>query len=346
MPYNRAIRLFHCLVTPIALYACEYWLPCSLTKKSLESTKNLLQSWESFRGEVIHQKMCRLILSVMKNTSRLATLGELGQYPLWNKALSLVLKYDWHLNNKISRDTISHSVVTEMKDMDSRGVDCWLTRVNKIKSLLNFKQLPSHLSQNSISNKTSKSVNSLFDRFWLDSINKVQKNGCNCPRDHNKLRFYKQFKGSFSVEPYLELVRNRNQRSFLTRFRVSSHRLRVETGRWTVPKTVYEDRICLYCDSGSVDSELHFITQCKLAEQNRNSLYIIMDSIDSNFKHLSDEAKLVYLLCPVDSLRAKLCNKYLGLLVKTRTFVDQGIPLSNVGILCLDNQGIQLVYAN
>ena len=77
-----------------------------------------------FKAEVLHQKMCRLILSVMKNTSRLATLGELGQYLLWNKALYLVLKYDWHLNNKINQETVIHSVMTEMRDMDSKGIDC------------------------------------------------------------------------------------------------------------------------------------------------------------------------------------------------------------------------------
>ena len=273
-------------------------------------------------------------------------MGELGQYPLWNKALSLVLKYDWHLSNKVSMESISHSVVTEMRGMDTRGVDCWLTRVNKVKSLLGLKQLPGHLTHNSIGKSISKSLNNLYDRFWLDSINKVQKNGCICPRDHNKLRFYKKIKGSFSVEPYMELVHNRNQRSFLTRFRVSSHRLRVETGRWTVPKTAYENRICVYCSSGSVDSELHCITQCQLTEQNRNSLYNIIGNIDNTFVNLSNEQKLAYLLCPVDSLRAKFCNKYLGLVVKTRAFVDQGIPASSVEILKLDIQGIQLVNGN
>ena len=147
----------------------------------------MLKSWESFKAEALHQKMCRLVLSVMKNTSRLATFGELGQYPLWNKALSLVLKYDWHLSNKVSKESISHSVVTEMRDMYSKGLDCWLIRVNRVKSLLGLTQPPSHLTPNSIGKCISKSVNTLFDRFWLDCINKVQKNGCTCPRDHNKL---------------------------------------------------------------------------------------------------------------------------------------------------------------
>ena len=148
------------------------------------------------------------------------------------------------------------------------------------------------------------------------------------------------------MEPYIELVQNLNQRSFLTRFRISSHRLRIETGRWTFPKTAYEDRICLYCSSGEVDSEIHCITQCQLTEKNGNSLYNILCNIDSTFINLSNEQKVAYLLCPVGSLRVKLCNKFLGLVVKTRACVDQGIPASNVEILSLDIQGIQLMNGN
>ena len=134
---------------------------------------------------------------------------------------------------------------------------------------------------------------------------------------------YNQLKGCFKQEPYIDLVRNRNQRSFLTRFRVSSHHLRVETGRWTFPKTRYEDRLCLYCDSGQVDTELHSIIFCQLTDTNRNSLYTILNNIDNSFHSLSNEGKMAYILCPVDALRAKLSNNYLRLLVLTRDCIDQ-----------------------
>ena len=164
--------------------------------------------------------------------------------------------------------------------------------------------------------------------------------------DHNKLRVYRQFKGSFSAEPYVDLVRNRNQRHFLTRFRVSSHNLRVETGRWTFPKTRYEDRLCVYCDSGKVDSELHSITECKLTELNRSSFYTILGKFDSNFHMLNNEHKLAHILCPIDSVRAKLSNKYLELLVQTRALVDQGKPSSDAPIIKLGTKGIQLEKKN
>ena len=169
------------------------------------------------------------------------------------------------------------------------------------------------------------------------------KNGCTCPRDHNKLRFYRKFKGSFTCEPYIDMVQNRNQRHFLSRFRTSSHQLRVETGRWTFPKTNLEDRICLYCDSGAVDTELHCITQCNLTENNRNHFYNILCSMDNSFLYLSNELKLTHILCPTDPVRAKLSNKYLELIVKTRARIDQGKPVDSIPTINLGVNGIELM---
>ena len=342
MPYNRAVQLFSSLVTPIALYASEYWFPFSLTKKSLGSKESLMHSWEQFKAECLQQKFCRLFLSVMKKTSRLAVLGELGQYPTWCKALELSLKYEWSIFSKIRDESILSAAITEMTDMSKSGIDCWVYRIEKVKSLINLQHIPTFLKPATVSKKISSKVKGIFDRFWIDSINKIEKNGCTCPRDHNKLRTYKQFKGSFTCEPYIDLVCNRNQRSFLSRFRVGSHRLRVETGRWTFPKIDFEDRTCLYCDSGVIDNELHFITQCKLTECNRNSFYSILSKFDGSFFLLNDADKLKYILCPIDSVRAKLSNKYLSLLVKTRTYIDQCKPIGDIPTISLGMNGIEL----
>ena len=159
-----------------------------------------------------------MILSIMKKTSRLATLGELGEYPLWTKALSLTLKYEWHLLNKPGVDRFTSLAMNEMKEMSVQGIDCWYARVEKARSLLNIQQYPGHLSHSSVGNNISKKVQSCFSRYWLDSVNRVEKNRCACPRDHNKLRTYKTFKGSFLPEPYMEFINNRNQCSFYRDF--------------------------------------------------------------------------------------------------------------------------------
>ena len=80
------------------LYDCEFWLPFMLPTKCFESKNNLLKFWEKLGAEVLNQKVCRMILSVHKRTSRLAVLGELGRYPIFIPALKLCLKYESQLS--------------------------------------------------------------------------------------------------------------------------------------------------------------------------------------------------------------------------------------------------------
>ena len=112
--------------------------------------------------------------------------------------------------------------MTQFCDEDK---DCWLYRINKIKSCLNINT--NRMFKKTRANKYIKrQIQSMFQINWLDSIRKVKLNSEG--RDQNKLRLYKTFKGSFCEEPYLSLVPNRNQRATLTRLRISAHHLQIE----------------------------------------------------------------------------------------------------------------------
>jgi hypothetical protein len=55
----------------------------------------------------------------------------------------------------------------------------------------------------------------------------------------NKLRTYRLFKDQFVFEPYLNWG-TYNQRNILTKFRISSHKLEIEKGRYmNIPAEVY-----------------------------------------------------------------------------------------------------------
>ena len=85
-------------------------------------------------------------------------------------------------------------------------------------------------------------MHSVFDRFWIDEVKKEKLiNGVNS----NKLRFYATLKGSFTREPYVDLVHSRNQRSFLTRLRCSAHRLEIEKLHYTSPLSGYASSVNL-----------------------------------------------------------------------------------------------------
>ena len=90
---DKAFQIFDQLVSSIGLYNCESWLPLIMTKKSFNSCDSIMLYWETFKMEILNQKISRMILGVHKKSSRLATLGELGRFPLFIKGLCHVMKY-------------------------------------------------------------------------------------------------------------------------------------------------------------------------------------------------------------------------------------------------------------
>ena len=78
------------------------------------------------------------MLSVNRKTSRLAVLGELGRYPLYVKAMAQCINYKMSLLGPGKPPSLVSNAVQEMQAMASSGVDCWLTRVEKIQKSFNL----------------------------------------------------------------------------------------------------------------------------------------------------------------------------------------------------------------
>ena len=179
--------------------------------------------------------------------------------------------------------------MAEMRSMAMDGVDCWLGRVNKINNIM---KLPKIYYNKVSGRKILKCVQSKFDRHWLDQIKSVRVGADG--EEHNKLLTYASFKSHFGAEPYINLVKNRNQRCHLTRLRVSAHRLGCEVLRYRRPPVPRGLRYCAYCPLGPgtgvrpVDTECHCITQCVVGQEERVSLYESVSSRNSIFANLTD----------------------------------------------------------
>ena len=221
--------------------------------------------------------------------------------------------------------------------MADNNIDCWYHRVLKLKTLFQIPCLTATNKPESIGKRISNIIESKFSLFWKQEINKVKLGGLD-NLDHNKLRFYKTLKSSFDMEPYLETVQNRNQRAWLSRIRISAHRLHIETGRYSQPVTPINERVCHYCDTLSIDDEHHLLT-CPTFEIKRNCLYGKLSAIYPQFLGLDTKEKLLKLLCPVNPKMAKLFNKYIGILFSARTRLDMGEPLDRGNIA---NQNINI----
>ena len=328
MSTSKALQLVDSLVTPIGLYACEFWTPLFIPNKHFESQESLLKFWEGFIPENLNQRICRMLLSVHKKSSRLAVLGEIARYPLFLKAIIQCLKYEWHLTNS-TNSSLVHSSLKEMKSLANQGYSNWLSSVQNIKKLLNIPKLHRHLSPKIVGKCLTKHIHSYFDIFYLRQINKCSFGDDGL--DHNKLRFYKTFKGSFTKEPYIEMVKNRNQRAWLSRLQISSHHLGIETGRWAKPSPLpINERLCKYCSDNCVDNETHFLLGCATFSNKTRCFEGKLSAIIPGYNSLNVSDKISTILCPTSAIATKLVNKYVNILFKARKCIDSGDHISGL----------------
>ena len=106
------------------------------------------------------------------------------------------------------------------------------------------------------------------------------------------VRTYNQIKQFFAVEPYLLNNLPKHQRSALAQIRMGILPLLIETGRYqNIPE---QNRLCVTCEK--IESEFHFICECKKYNDKRSILFELYAKKYLNFVSLSMQQKFVFLL--------------------------------------------------
>jgi len=94
---------------------------------------------------------------------------------------------------------------------------------------------------------------------------------CTETNSTNKLRTYKLFKTTFTMENYVLHITNTKIHQNFTALRISNHLLNIETGRYKRPKkTPVSERLCTMCSMGAVEDEQHFILDCAYYKTERS----------------------------------------------------------------------------
>ena len=119
---------------------------------------------------------------------------------------------------------------------------------------------------NFIINRVKSNLISKFADLSKTNIFNDNKKRSNCG---NKLRTYRTFKVNFSFETYLNFG-SREQRQLLSKFRLSDHPLRIETGRYFGLEV--KDRICEACQE-QVEDEIHFLIKCPCYKEQRYTFF-------------------------------------------------------------------------
>ena len=110
-----------------------------------------------------------------------------------------------------------------------------------------------------------KAFQRLQDIFHQTTLEKIK-------HDDSRLRTYALFKTTPGFEKYLDEISSLKERTALTKLRLSNHKLMIEKGRHTRPKTHKSLRLCPFCPD-QVEDEKHFLIGCQTYKHFRSNLY-------------------------------------------------------------------------
>ena len=122
--------------------------------------------------------------------------------------------------------------------------------------------------------------------------------------ESTRASFYRVYKSEFGFSHHLDVVCVKSHRVALSRLIMSSHSLRIETGKWARPPIPRQDRMCKVCHQ--LGDEYHFLLECLSFQElrkrlipkyywNRPSMYKCVDLLRSSNKTvLKNLAKFVF----------------------------------------------------
>ena len=270
---NKSLELFHSLIRPIALYNSENLAHLTHRQiKSLEENKkSLLSCLSNTYLNRTHQKFLKFILGVKRNCSNMATLGELGEYPLILNAWVSLLSF-WHRSTQMGNETFVKKASIFLAE-NGPGQSEWLATVEYLLKELNITTYfhnPDTVTTDRFKQICKQLLKEKFKQYWWTVIND----------QGSKLRFYKTFKISFEIEPYLDYVDCFQKRKVVSKFRCSDHRLEIEIGRHK--KLEVEQRTCQLC-RGNVETEIHVLQECPLYAKLRRIYFNDDENMNLNY---------------------------------------------------------------
>ena len=262
------LDLVDSLVKPILLYASDFWGCLKLPKNN--------------PIENMHMTMCKQILGVQKQTTNCGVLLEIGRIPLHIWAAKFAIK-NWE---RIRLGSGNEILLEAYKE----GAVCWDL---SIKSLLETNGMLNFYVDNPVCEYPfvfKKVYERLYDNFHATSFGEIQKNS-------SKLRTYSIFKTVKGREKYLSEIRNISIRQQVTKFRLSNHKLAIETGRHEGVER--DERVCPFCPN-EVEDEVHFLLKCPILKHLRDEYLEPLTCTVPGFEFFADDFKLKTILTDVE----------------------------------------------
>ena len=188
--------------------------------------------------------ICKFALGVKKSTPNDGIYAELGRTALLTLRQTQMIKFAiriWSLGDKF---LVKKALKMQIKD-DVDGHFNWISHKIQIMNENNIKEM--NISNSDIAHK-------LKDKLKSDVLECITSYG-----KGKKLRTYALYKQVIKYEPYLSLIKNTKNRIMMSKFRLSSHDLEIERGRYGNKSVKAEERYCKFCKSNKL-----LITLCNV----------------------------------------------------------------------------------
>jgi hypothetical protein len=283
------------------LYGSEIWGGSLVYKNKLHCFDN----WFKDEIEKCHIKFCRFLIGVHRRTPIIAIHGETGRFPLLLEVKRNIVKYWLRLKELPSDNLLNKAYIANIILSPTKN---WSIAVEDILKDAKIYDITLHVSS-MIAKKVLLNLQDLYIEYWKLKLSDDIRQGSG----GNKLRTYRTFKQSFRQEDYLTDVVNKLHRRDLTRLRLSSHTLHIETGRYTSGRRVEaKDRLCQYCDMRECEDEIHFIMRCDLYKDMRTNLFASVGHKYHHFHTYTEADKFIWLMSNVDKSISNLLAKYVS----------------------------------
>ena len=287
---------------PILSYGAAIWGPLQPVSSALLQTfdnqtnttvslRKLLDKVARDPSETIQLKYLKWAFGVHKYASNLGCWGDSGRLPIIDFGVRQALKY-----LKRVEQLPQHLLVKKALEDQKTHHLSWYTSLNAIRI---------HIGETAAVS-IKEPLKEVFQAAWQSSL-----------QNQTKLDFYRNIKPVFNSTPegYLSVLPKYEHRATITRLRISSHQLAIETGRYEGLER--SERLCATCDMGMVDSEPHFLASCSSINVERVNLRrslriqdhsVLLDAIsvfsltsakpkdldDAQIEHLQQICKIVH----------------------------------------------------
>ena len=230
----------------------------------------------------MNTSICKQLLGVKKHTLNIACKLELGRYLLHIDAVKKCIQ-NW---SRVHRGDACNIIKLVVQKQSNENV--WTSSVESKLSRLGFGYIWANISltKQEIDSQLPNIVQCLMDCTDQDYFSILQ--------SEIKLRTYVKYKHDFKLEPYVTKLNFKNRQE-LSRLRLSDHKLKVEVGRYTKPKTPLEDRTCTVCPN-SVEEEYHFLITCPMYKEEREKLKRDLESNQTTKRQTIHDKELFDLL--------------------------------------------------